>query len=161
MLKPSVAVQLQDGVLVAEFWDCLRLDPAPVSELKVHYDKQLRSGGRPDLIIDLNGVDFAGSSALGGFVSIQRLGRQHAGKVIVCNVSPQVREVFRVTKLESIFTFATDVSSALAELSETAARPASISTNSLGSTGEISSHSGAESAASSPPPPLRLRRRKS
>ena len=27
MLKPSVQIHNMDGVFVAEFWDCLRLDP--------------------------------------------------------------------------------------------------------------------------------------
>src|SRR5687768_8525955 len=32
MLKPTVEVRIEGGVLVAEFWDCLRLDPTPVME---------------------------------------------------------------------------------------------------------------------------------
>ena len=66
MLKPLVEVKNEGGILVAEFWDCLRLDPAPVRDLRQHYEAHIRAKGLPDLIIDLNGVSFAGSASLGG-----------------------------------------------------------------------------------------------
>ena len=65
MLKPSVQIHDQDGILLAEFWDCLRLDPAPVQELRSRYEAHLQKKGRPEVVIDLSGVGFAGSAALG------------------------------------------------------------------------------------------------
>jgi anti-anti-sigma factor len=114
MLKPTVEVRDEAGLLVAEFWDCLRLDPAPVQELRRHYETRLRAGGRPELIVDLNGVGFAGSAALGGFVAIHRLAKQHNGRLILCNVDPTVLEVLRVTKLENLFEIVADKAAALA-----------------------------------------------
>ena len=66
MLKPMVEVRNEGGVLVAEFWDCLRLDPNPVRDLRQHYEAHLRSKGKPDLVVDLNGVVFAGSAVARG-----------------------------------------------------------------------------------------------
>src|SRR4051812_8178000 len=86
MLKPRVQVRNENGVLVAEFWDCLRLDPAPVQELRKEFDVHLRRKGRPDLVVDLNGVGFAGSAALGGFLALNRLARQRDGRMVFCNV---------------------------------------------------------------------------
>src|SRR5829696_7534330 len=45
MLKPSVQVHDADGIMVAEFWDCFRLDPAPVQELRKLYDAHLAAKG--------------------------------------------------------------------------------------------------------------------
>ena len=42
MLKPSVQIHNMDGILVAEFWDCLRLDPAPVQDLRKHVEAHLQ-----------------------------------------------------------------------------------------------------------------------
>jgi anti-anti-sigma factor len=103
-------------VFVAEFWDCLRLDPAPVQALRDHFDAHLRKGGRPDLVIDLLGVGFAGSAALGGFVALQRVARAKGGRMVFSNTDPTVLEVFRVSKLEGLFTFAPDRAAALAGL---------------------------------------------
>ena len=110
MLKPSVQIREEDGVLTAEFWDCLRLDPAPITELRKHFQEYQQKTGRPELVVDLSGVGFAGSAALGGFLAMRRAG----AKPIFCNVDPTVREVFRVSKLEPLFAFAEDKPAALA-----------------------------------------------
>jgi anti-anti-sigma factor len=105
MLKPSIETHIVDGILVVEFWDSLRLDPAPVQDLRNHYDAHLKAQGRPDLVIDLSGVGFAGSAALGNFVALQRLVRSKGGRIVFCEVDPTVTEVFRASKLESLFEF--------------------------------------------------------
>ena len=116
MLKPAVEVKIQGGFLVAEFWDCLRLDPAPVRDLRQHYEAHLRAKGKPDLIVDLNGVSFAGSASLGGFLALHRLAAQQGGRVVFCNVDENVHEVFRISKLTPMFSFVEDLPAALALL---------------------------------------------
>src|SRR5208282_4384094 len=106
------------GILVAEFWDCLRLDPAPVLQLRNHYEAHLRKAGRPDLVVDLSGVGFAGSAALGNFVALHRIVRPKGGRIVFCNVDPTVAEVFRASKLESLFEFVTDREAACSALNE-------------------------------------------
>ena len=109
MLKPSVQVREEDGVLTAEFWDCLRLDPNPVADLRNAFDEYRKRTGRAEVVVDLNGVAFAGSAALGGFLAMKRAG----ARVVFCNVDPTVREVFRVSHLDPLFAFAVDKPSAL------------------------------------------------
>jgi anti-anti-sigma factor len=103
MLKPMVEVRNEAGILVAEFWDCLRLDPNPVRDLRQHYETHLKAKGKPDLVVDMNGVVFAGSAALGGFLALQRLARQQGGRVVFCKVDENVQEVFRISKLAPMF----------------------------------------------------------
>ena len=114
MLKPTVQIHTDEHALVAEFWDCLRLDPAPVKEIRSKYEAHIRSNGRPMLVVDLLGVGFAGSAALGLFVTLQRLVRQSGGQIIFCNVDPMVYEVFRISKLDAMFVFVSDRPAALA-----------------------------------------------
>jgi anti-anti-sigma factor len=118
MLKPSVQIHNADGILVAEFWDCLRLDPAPVHDLRKHYETHVQKQGRPELVIDLSGVGFAGSAALGNFVALHRLVRQHGGRIIFSDVDPTVAEVFRASHLESLFEFVADRATALRAIRE-------------------------------------------
>jgi anti-anti-sigma factor len=113
MLKPSVQIHNEGGILIAEFWDCWRLDPAPVQELRSRYEAHLRGKGRPEIVIDLSGVGFAGSAALGNFVALHRLARQNGGRLIFCRVEPTVGEVFRASKLEPLFEFVPDRAAAL------------------------------------------------
>ena len=118
MLKPSVQIHNVDGIMVAEFWDCLRLDPAPVNDLRKHYESHVQKRGRAELVIELSGVGFAGSAALGNFVALHRLVRQNGGRIIFTDVDPTVAEVFRASKLESLFEFMPDRSAALRAISE-------------------------------------------
>jgi anti-anti-sigma factor len=121
MLKPSLETREVDGILVAEFWECFRLDPAPVQELRTHYESHLKGPGRHDIVVDLSGVGFAGSAALGNFVALQRLARQNGGRIVFCNVDPTVFEVFRASKLEPLFEFAVDRPAALLAIKQPAA----------------------------------------
>jgi anti-anti-sigma factor len=123
MLKPSVQVHNEGGVMVAEFWDCHRLDPAPVTQLRTKYEAHLRAGGRPELVVDLLGVGFAGSAALGYFVALHRTARSKNGRLIFCNVEPTVFEVFRVSKLDPLFTFVSDRAAALDLVNNPSAAP--------------------------------------
>jgi anti-anti-sigma factor len=118
MLKPSVQVHNEEGILVAEFWDCLRLDPAPVQDLRTHYEAHLQRQGRPELVVDLSGVGFAGSAALGNFVALHRMVRHQGGRILFCNVDPTVAEVFRASHLESLFDFVADRAAALCAIRE-------------------------------------------
>ena len=116
MLKPSIETHNVDGILVAEFWDSLRLDPAQVQDLRNHYEAHLKAQGGPDLVIDLSGVGFAGSAALGNFVALQRLVRSKGGRIVFCEVDPTVTEVFRASKLESLFEFVANRAAAIAAI---------------------------------------------
>jgi anti-anti-sigma factor len=113
-----VEVRNEEGILVAEFWDCLRLDPNPVRDLRQHYETHLRNKGKPDLVVDMNGVVFAGSAALGGFLALQRLARQQGGRVVFCKVDENVHEVFRISKLAPMFAFVEDRPAAFAFLAK-------------------------------------------
>jgi anti-anti-sigma factor len=124
MLKPMVEVRNEGGFLVAEFWDCLRLDPNPVRDLRQHYEAHLKAKGKPDLVVDMNGVVFAGSASLGGFLALQRLARQQGGRVVFCNVDVNVQEVFRISKLAPMFAFVEDRPAALAFVANPGEGPA-------------------------------------
>jgi anti-anti-sigma factor len=153
MLKPTLQVRMLDGMLMAEFWDCLRLDPEPVKALRAAFDAHIRQGGRPIVLVDLSGVDFAGSTALSGFVGLRKAG----ARLIFYNVDPTVREVFRVSNLDALFGFAANLETAQAVAAGTDPNLAVLST------GSTSQESVSPEQRSSPPrgssPPLRRSRR--
>ncbi len=122
-LRPSVQTHLVDGHLLAEFWDCLRLDPVPVQALQGLYDTHLRNGGKADIIIDLSGVTFAGSTALGGFLKLQREASKNDGRVAFCHVEPNVLEVIQMSNIETYFLFFPNRQEALAFFSKPASTP--------------------------------------
>ncbi len=89
-----------------------------MQELRTRYDTYLRTSGRPDIVVDLSGVGFAGSASLGNFVALQRSVRARGGRIVFCEVDPTVAEVFRASKLESLFEFVADRATAIKAIKE-------------------------------------------
>ena len=56
-----------------------------------------------DILIDLGGVEFIDSSGLGLLVRLLTRIRAASGNLQLCALTPRIREVLRVTKLNSIF----------------------------------------------------------
>jgi anti-anti-sigma factor len=143
MLQPSVRIVEESGALVAEFWDCLRLDPQPVKDLRDHFEAHVRRKGRPDLVVDFFGVGFAGSSALSGFISLRKAVVAAQGKLVLCRLEPAVYDSFRLLRLDPLFRFTDSREGALEALKQAAPPP--------------SPPMGA--SAQAPPAPVRLRRK--
>lgn len=63
----------------------------------------LLSEGTPQVIVDLEGVDFLDSSGLGALVAGLKLARSRSGELrIVCDRQRSVRKVLEVTGLERV-----------------------------------------------------------
>src|SRR5437660_608014 len=63
----------------------------------------LLSDGTPQLIVDLEGVDFLDSSGLGALVAALKLARSRSGELrVVCEHQRSVRKVLEVTGLERV-----------------------------------------------------------
>ena len=63
----------------------------------------LLSDGNPQLIVDLEGVEFLDSSGLGALVAGLKLARSRSGELrIVCDRQRSVRKVLEVTGLERV-----------------------------------------------------------
>ncbi|MGE5315575.1 MAG: STAS domain-containing protein [Acidobacteriota bacterium] len=106
-MKGEIAVLAPKGSLVGgEETDELRAAVA-----------QLIEKGNKKLIVDLGGVDYMNSTAIGALVSAHTSYANRSGSMILCNVNKKISNIFIVTKLSMIFQIETDL--AEAELSLT------------------------------------------
>lgn len=73
----------------------------------------LVNDGASKLVLDLSQVQFMDSSGLGALVSVLKAvgGR---GSVVVCGLSSSVQQLFRLTRMDKVFSIAPDVAGALA-----------------------------------------------
>jgi anti-sigma B factor antagonist len=63
----------------------------------------LLSEGKPNVVVDLEGVGFLDSSGLGALVAALKLARSRSGELrIVCDRQRSVRKVLEVTGLERV-----------------------------------------------------------
>ena len=56
-----------------------------------------------NLVIDLGGGDYLGTAMLGAVVKLWKRVSQRGGRLALCNVSDNVAQVLRVTKLHTIW----------------------------------------------------------
>jgi len=91
-----------------------RLD-ATVAPMFKHAVVQVIESGERRLVLDLATVDFVDSSGLGAMVSILKaLGGN--GQVAICNATGAVANLFRLTRMDKVFTLLGSREEAVARL---------------------------------------------
>jgi anti-anti-sigma factor len=71
---------------------------------------------RGDYLIDLSRTDYVGSAVLGLLVNVRQKVRAAGGRLVLCQLSPRILEIFRIGSLQQLFTLATTRDEALALL---------------------------------------------
>jgi anti-sigma B factor antagonist len=64
------------------------------------------------LVLNFGAVKFLSSAALGRLISIRKQAAQHGAQLKLTNLSPEVHEIFKITRLDEIFEICADESDA-------------------------------------------------
>jgi len=91
--KDGVAVLRLDGKLTGG------ADAEPIYESV----REAVAEGRPNVLIDLDGIPWIDSPGLGVLMSIHALLRQESGCMKLLNPSARIRSILSVTKLDTVF----------------------------------------------------------
>lgn len=85
-------------------------------EFRTNLVKQLESGVKK-FILDLTNLAFVDSSGIGVLVSFVSMARKTEGaKIVLCGLNAQIRSIFEVTRLLSVFTVVEDLPAARQEI---------------------------------------------
>ena len=76
-------------------------------EIKKAFDKII-SKKEPKIIINFTAVTYVDSSGLATIVEILKNMRSYNGKLVLSNLSPKVKGLFEITKLDKLFTIVAD-----------------------------------------------------
>lgn len=92
-----------------------RLDASNALAFKESVIEIIAQGNRR-LVLDLGGVDFIDSSGLGSVVAVlKNLGGK--GSLAVCNVKGAVQNLFKLTRMDKVFTIVGSTDDAIARVS--------------------------------------------
>jgi anti-sigma B factor antagonist len=58
---------------------------------------------RRKLLLDFSTVEFLSSAALGKFVGLDKKLKAVGGKLVLCNIAPQIAEIFDLTRMRRVF----------------------------------------------------------
>ena len=91
------------GITTVEFIDRNILDEANIQAIGEEIATVIERANPPKLVISFSNVDHLSSAALGQLITINNKVRDQAGQLRLCNIDPQIYEVFAITKLNKIF----------------------------------------------------------
>jgi anti-sigma B factor antagonist len=91
------------GVTVVSFIDRKILDAANIQELGDELYKLVEDDGCRSVLLDFGNVEFLSSAALNKLIILDKKIKDHGGQLKLCNLLPEIREVFVITRLNQLF----------------------------------------------------------
>ena len=107
-----------EGVYVASFTDSKILDEAKIQQIGAELLECTTALTNQSLLLDFDGVSFMSSSMIGKLVLLQKKCKAAEIKLKVCNISDNVMEVFKITRLHKVFDIQKDRDKAIKSFSK-------------------------------------------
>jgi len=101
-------IEKVDNIEIAKFEDINKFNALITEEVK---DELTRLFEKPNtrLILDLDGINYIDSSGFGVFLSVMKTANNNYGFFKICNISPEVMELFKLLQLHNIFDIYEDI----------------------------------------------------
>ena len=107
----SVVNYTKDGILTICLTDARLTDEAKLEQLGGELIKQLNDTTEERVILDFHNVQFMSSSMLGKLVQLQKKCKEFKVHLKLAAISPDIRQVFKITKLDKLFEIEDDEAS--------------------------------------------------
>ncbi len=91
------------GVTVVSFMDSKILDAASIQELGDELFNLVDKDGVKALLLDFGNVEFLSSAALNKLIILDKKVKMKGGQLRLCNLKPEIQEVFVITRLNQLF----------------------------------------------------------
>ena len=98
-----ITVESKGDCTVIGFRDVDILDQVNIHEMGNEMYAIVEGDQGIKLVVDFDGVQFLSSSALGKLITLKRKVEEVSGTMRMCRIKPEIMEVFRITKLDTIF----------------------------------------------------------
>jgi len=109
-------VETVKDVTLVTFTDSTVIDLQHIDNIRDELLEMLVSRGCRKVVLDMSKVQHFSSSALGMLVEAAAAAKKAKGQLVLCGVQPEIRKIFKITKLEKQFQFAASEKEALSAL---------------------------------------------
>jgi anti-sigma B factor antagonist len=100
-------------VTVVNFVDRKILDEQNIQIIGEQLFSLVDELGRRKILLNFQNVEFLSSAALGKLITLNRKLQGVGGRLVMCGIAKEIREVFEITKLDKLFKIFADEQSAL------------------------------------------------
>jgi len=108
-----IGVTNNGDVAVVAFNDKKILDEASIQELGSELFGLVEQQQGKGILLDFANVEFLSSAALGKLITLDRKVKAAKGRLKMCNIRPEIFEVFQITKLNKVFDIRKDEADAI------------------------------------------------
>ena len=98
-----VTVTKDNGISVARFADRKILEELAISEIGDELSRIVDSESRIKLLLSFGNVEHLSSAALGMLITLNEKINKSNGRLILAEISPNIYEVFKITRLNKLF----------------------------------------------------------
>ena len=95
-------------VTVVSFTDRKILDEQNIQIIGEQLFGLVDESARKRLLLNFSNVEYMSSAALGKLITLNKKVQAAGGKLVLCNIIPQIKEVFEITKLDKLFVICGD-----------------------------------------------------
>src|ERR671939_291961 len=100
-------------VTVVNFVDRKILDEQNIQIIGEQLFGLVDEEGPRKILLNFSNVEYLSSAALGKLITLNKKLQQAGGRLILCNIDPQILEVFEITKLDKFFNIQKEEQAAL------------------------------------------------
>lgn len=115
---PKISVDYLDGAVVVELLEEKILDQTQINALSDSIFPVIEQNEKINLILDFSNVKFLSSSVLGLLIRISKKVYETAGQLCLCRIDQKIDEIFKITRLDQVFTIMPDKESAIESIKE-------------------------------------------
>jgi anti-sigma B factor antagonist len=101
--RKRLEVEDVGDVTVVNFTDRKILDEQNIQLIGEQLFSLVDESGRKKILLNFGNVEYLSSAALGKLITLNKKLQAAGGKLILCNIDPQIYEVFEITKLNKLF----------------------------------------------------------
>jgi anti-sigma B factor antagonist len=116
--KPRISVEYAEKATIVSFTDEKILEERDIKALQDSIMSVVEQTERIKLILDFGNVQFLSSAVLGLLIRLSKRIYEHDGQLKLCNITPKIFEIFKITRLTKTFDIYKDVESAVEDLSQ-------------------------------------------
>ncbi len=98
-----IELEAVDSTSVVKFKDQRVMDPARIEKLGKELEMVAGSPQGKKLTVDFDNVKFISSAAISKLVVLEKRVRANGGKLRLSNLRPEVRDVFSLARLDTVF----------------------------------------------------------
>ena len=117
-IQPRISVEFVGNATVIRFADEKILEEKDIKTLQESIMSVIEQAEHINLVLDFGNVRFLSSAVLGLLIRISKRIYERDGQLRLCNISPKIYEIFKITRLTKSFDINRDVETAVEDLSQ-------------------------------------------